>query len=144
MAYQLRFPNDLDIYAGQITLSAVDINNNPIAPIVTTSGVKCENVYVHRAEIADSCSANLTLTNLNLTGWLNVDGNVSFQNSPPFAVNSSLLVANLYAQYSVQAVSTMKLLSAMGEIDVGSSPDPIAGQVLQATSNIAAVWTTLP
>lgn len=140
----LLYKNNLALNSGTINLSGTGSGNVYVTPIITPSTVLCPNLYVARAQIADSCSANLTLTNLNLAGWLNVDGNVSFQNSPPFAVNSSLMVANLYAQYSVQAVSTMKLLSAMGEIDVGSSPDPIAGQVLQATSNIAAVWTTLP
>jgi len=69
MAYQLRNTNLLDVHVGQLYVEGMDLNGNLIAPIVTTSNVLCENVYVQRAVECDNCG--------NIQGDLIVNGNIT-------------------------------------------------------------------
>lgn len=77
----LLYDNSQQIFAGTINLQGIDSTGAAAAPIVTSSTVLCQNVYVHRAEICDNCgniSTNLTVAgNAEIDGWLDVDGNVS-------------------------------------------------------------------
>lgn len=74
MAYQLRTPNNLDLYGGSLTLNALDQNGNLIAPFITESNVYCENIYVERARFTDA-TGNIVSDELTIIGSPSI-GNV--------------------------------------------------------------------
>lgn len=55
-----QYPNDYSLYAGTVNLSALDSTGNVTAPIVTSSNVLCQNVYVQRAVTSDNFINSVT------------------------------------------------------------------------------------
>lgn len=142
--YENKFP----LQGGTLTLSGLNSSGSATAPIVTPSTVLCDNLYVARSVIADGISGNLTAVNLNLTGWLNVDGNVSFQNAPPFQVFDSTEVANLTAEFATTAttastaLTSLALKNATTNVSGAAAAAPTAGQTIVALSGTTYEWQT--
>jgi len=163
--YQIRTGNNLDIYAGNITLQAQDSSGAYIAPIITESNVLCENLHAQYADyalngnitssaftITNSPESNYTLVGTSTssamwqpaTGNVNADSPVTISGTP--AYNKYIIgTASNTAEwaYLPSPAPAIELASATTTIDIGSSPSPLAGQALIATSSTSAVWSNI-
>ena len=109
------------------------------APLSIASQSFVDNLYVWKAKYIDgNISGNQALTgNLSVAGWASFGSNVSIEG--PLTINSSALVANLFAQTSN---TTESLESATTTINVGNATAPTTGQVLTAVDSTHATWQT--
>lgn len=101
--------NNYTLKAGIIELVGKTQAGVATPPIVikTAQTVPVANLYAERAAMADAVTGNISFTNLNLAGWLNVQGNASFGSVypiPPFEVTSNARVNNLYAENADMAI----------------------------------------
>ena len=117
MAYQLRFPNRLDINGGTLNLTAKDINGNYVAPIITNSTILCANLYCERSLYSDAT------------------GNIV---SPPFNITNSPSAGDLLtALNSTDAAWTIPSFSTP-TLTITNSPT--FGYVLTGNTSSTAEW----